>query len=279
MRAPREPRKSSPSTSSTSTPPAPRGSDREGRQSRADRLGNQNRPSAAPSAAPAPRRPAVPGRYRPRTGPPARSGRPRPRLGAGTAVLPASRGSFQAGKRRRHLAPTAPLAADTLGRGRNRAPDTDGQKPPHQPEQPGDLRQTHVRRRRRSHRGHRPRPPALIYTPTAFRSLPPTVCPALLHPGQASSTSFPQLTRVLVWYADRVGVRQTLQQALTRATQSAPVTTPVAAPGVHRRTGGAQRHRVEHGRRGGRILPVAVRRTGRRQFHRSNGPASGGTAL
>ena len=52
-------------------------------------------------------------------------------------------------------------------------------KPPHQPEQPGDLRQTHVRRRRRSHRGHRPRPPALIYTPTAFRSLPPTVCPAL----------------------------------------------------------------------------------------------------
>ena len=67
--------------------------------------------------------------------------------------------------------------------------------------------------------------------------------------GQASSTSFPQLTRVLVWYADRVGVGQTLQQALTRATQSAPVTTPVAAPEVHRRTGGAQRHRVEHGRR------------------------------
>ena len=41
------------------------------------------------------------------------------------------------------------------------------------------VRQTHVRRRRRSHRGHRPRPPALIYPPTAFRSLPPTVCPAL----------------------------------------------------------------------------------------------------
>jgi hypothetical protein len=30
-----------------------------------DRLGNQNRPSAAPSAAPAAGRPAVPGRYRP----------------------------------------------------------------------------------------------------------------------------------------------------------------------------------------------------------------------
>ena len=57
-------------------------------------------------------------------------------------------------------------------------------KPPHQPEQPGDLRQTHLRRRRRSHRSHRPRPPALIYPPTAFRSLPPTVCPALLLTGE-----------------------------------------------------------------------------------------------
>lgn len=95
------------------------------------------------------------------------------------AVLPASRGSIQAGKPRRHVAPAAALAADTRGRGRNRAPDTDGQKPPHQPEQPGDLSQADVRRRRRCHRGHRPRPPALIYTPTAFRSLPPTVCPAL----------------------------------------------------------------------------------------------------
>ncbi len=44
--------------------------------------------------------------------------------------------------------------------------------------------------------------------------------------GQASSTSFPQLNRVLVWYAGRVGVGQTLQQALTRAAQSAPVQTP-----------------------------------------------------
>lgn len=44
--------------------------------------------------------------------------------------------------------------------------------------------------------------------------------------GQASSTSFPQLNRVLVWYAGRVGVGQTLSQALTRAAQSAPVQTP-----------------------------------------------------
>jgi len=44
--------------------------------------------------------------------------------------------------------------------------------------------------------------------------------------GQASSTSFPQLNRVLVWYAGRVGVGQTLTQALTRAAQSAPVQTP-----------------------------------------------------
>ena len=44
--------------------------------------------------------------------------------------------------------------------------------------------------------------------------------------GQASSTSYPQLNRVLVWYAGRVGVGQTLTQALTRAAQSAPVQTP-----------------------------------------------------
>ena len=50
--------------------------------------------------------------------------------------------------------------------------------------------------------------------------------------GQASSTSFPQLNRVLVWYADRVGVGQTLQQALTRAVQSAPVQTPAGGAGV-----------------------------------------------
>jgi len=50
--------------------------------------------------------------------------------------------------------------------------------------------------------------------------------------GQASSTSFPQLTRVLVWYAGRVGVGQTLVQALTRAAQSAPVQTPAVGAGV-----------------------------------------------
>jgi uncharacterized membrane protein (UPF0182 family) len=45
--------------------------------------------------------------------------------------------------------------------------------------------------------------------------------------GQASSTSFPQLNRVLVWYAGRVGVGTTLAQALTQAAQNAPVATPV----------------------------------------------------
>src|SRR6478735_3557774 len=44
--------------------------------------------------------------------------------------------------------------------------------------------------------------------------------------GQASSTSFPQLNRVLVWYAGRVGVGQTLTQALSAAAKSAPVQTP-----------------------------------------------------
>jgi len=45
--------------------------------------------------------------------------------------------------------------------------------------------------------------------------------------GQASSSSsFPQLNQVLVWYAGHVGVGTTLTQALTRAAQSAPVQTP-----------------------------------------------------
>ena len=41
--------------------------------------------------------------------------------------------------------------------------------------------------------------------------------------GQSSSTSYPQLNRVLVWYAGRVGVGTTLAQALTQAAQNAPV--------------------------------------------------------
>ncbi len=44
--------------------------------------------------------------------------------------------------------------------------------------------------------------------------------------GQQSSSSYPQLSRVLVWYAGRVGVGQTLKEALTKAAQSAPVQTP-----------------------------------------------------
>jgi uncharacterized membrane protein (UPF0182 family) len=50
--------------------------------------------------------------------------------------------------------------------------------------------------------------------------------------GQASSTSYPQLNRVLVWYAGRVGVGQTLAQALTAAARSAPVPTPAAGAGA-----------------------------------------------
>jgi len=49
--------------------------------------------------------------------------------------------------------------------------------------------------------------------------------------GQASSTSFPQLNRVLVWYAGRVGVGTTLAQALTQAAQNAPVAAPVEGEG------------------------------------------------
>ena len=49
--------------------------------------------------------------------------------------------------------------------------------------------------------------------------------------GQASSTSFPQLNRVLVWYAGRVGVGDTLEQALTQAARNAPVAAPVGDDG------------------------------------------------
>ncbi|WP_420122208.1 UPF0182 family protein [Nakamurella sp.] len=47
-----------------------------------------------------------------------------------------------------------------------------------------------------------------------------------------TSSSFPQLNRVLVWYAGRVGVGTTLTQALTRAAQSAPVQTPITGDGT-----------------------------------------------
>jgi uncharacterized membrane protein (UPF0182 family) len=49
--------------------------------------------------------------------------------------------------------------------------------------------------------------------------------------GQSSSSSYPQLNRVLVWYAGRVGVGLTLKQALTNAAQSAPVQTPAIGDG------------------------------------------------
>jgi uncharacterized membrane protein (UPF0182 family) len=46
----------------------------------------------------------------------------------------------------------------------------------------------------------------------------------------SSSSSYPQLNKVLVWYAGRVGVGNTLKQALTNAASSTPVQTP-ALPG------------------------------------------------
>ncbi|HEY4994037.1 MAG TPA: UPF0182 family protein [Nakamurella sp.] len=58
--------------------------------------------------------------------------------------------------------------------------------------------------------------------------------------GQASSTSFPQLNRVLVWYANRVGVGQTLKEALTAAARSAPVQTPAVGDSTGGATGTGQ---------------------------------------
>jgi hypothetical protein len=48
--------------------------------------------------------------------------------------------------------------------------------------------------------------------------------------GQSSTSSYPQLNKVLVWYAGRVGVGNTLKQALANAASSTPVQTP-ALPG------------------------------------------------
>jgi len=56
-----------------------------------------------------------------------------PDTGRGPAVLPADRRSIQGSHRRLDIAPTATLAADTFGRGRNPTPAADDQKPPHQP--------------------------------------------------------------------------------------------------------------------------------------------------
>ena len=53
------------------------------------------------------------------------------------------------------------LPAHPPRRSRCRAPDADDQKPAHQPGQPRDLRQAHLRRGRRHHRRARPRPTTL----------------------------------------------------------------------------------------------------------------------
>jgi len=84
--------------------PARRGS-RQGRPGRGHRLGDQDRPAAAPTPAPPARRPAVPHRHRPRTRPPTSPGRLRPRHRPGPAVLPASRRDIHHGRRRLDPAP------------------------------------------------------------------------------------------------------------------------------------------------------------------------------
>ena len=71
--------------------------------------------------------------------------------------------------------------------------------------------------------------------------------------GQASTTSFPQLNRVLVWYAERVGVGQTLQQALTAAAAQRPG------------TGTGRRRRGQGRRTPDRQLPPPPRRQRRRR--------------
>jgi uncharacterized membrane protein (UPF0182 family) len=56
--------------------------------------------------------------------------------------------------------------------------------------------------------------------------------PFYIQGSATSSSSFPQLNRVLVWYAGRVGVGTTLTQALRIAAESAPVQTPVTGDGT-----------------------------------------------
>src|SRR5664279_155165 len=117
---------------------------RQGRPGRGHRLGDQDRPAAAPTPAPPAGRPSVPHRHRPRTRPPTSPGRLRPRHRPGPAVLPVSRRDTHHGQRRLDPAPAPPLPAHPPRRSRRRAPDADEQEPAHQPGQPGDLRQAHL---------------------------------------------------------------------------------------------------------------------------------------
>ena len=84
--------------------------------------------------------------------------------------------------------------------------------------------------------------------------------------GQASSTSFPQLNRVLVWYAGRVGVGTTLAQALTQAAQNAPVAAPVDGDTRHRRHAAVQQSADDAADDGGRATGRSGRRGGRDGF-------------
>src|SRR5450759_3119338 len=99
--------------------PARRGG-RQGRPGRGHRLGDQDRPAAAPTPAPPEGRPGVPHRHRSRPRPPTSPGRLRPRYRPGPAVLPASRRDIHDGQRRLDPAPAPPLPAHPPRRSRRR---------------------------------------------------------------------------------------------------------------------------------------------------------------
>ncbi len=64
------------------------------------------------------------------------------------AVLPPRRGALLSGLGRLDASPVAPLQAHPPRRARHPTADPARQEPPHQPQQPRDLRPTHLRRRR-----------------------------------------------------------------------------------------------------------------------------------
>jgi hypothetical protein len=82
-----------------------------GRPGRGHRLGDQDRPAAAPTPTPPAGRPSVPHRHRSRPRPPTSPGRLRPRYRPSPAVLPASCRDIHDGQRRLDPAPAPPLPA------------------------------------------------------------------------------------------------------------------------------------------------------------------------
>ena len=116
-----------------------------GKGGRAEVIGWETKTArCCPDTCTAAGRPSVPHRHRSRPRPPTSPGRLRPRYRPGPAVLPASRPDIHDGQRRLDPAPAPPLPAHPPRRSRRRAPDADEQKPAHQPDQPGDLRQAHL---------------------------------------------------------------------------------------------------------------------------------------